>query len=63
MKVEIIIETKEGEGYRKPMEVEETTEVRLTVEVKCLAEAERLAKAIFPNWKTQFEYFDLVCVD
>lgn len=63
MKVEMIIETKEGKGYRKPMETEETTEIRLTVEVKCYAEAQRIAKALFPNRNEEFEYFDMVCID
>ena len=62
MKVEIIIETKEGKGYRKPMETTETTRVEMVVEVGCFAEAQRMARAIFPN-RDEFEYFDMVCID
>lgn len=63
MRVEMIIETKEGNGYRKVLETEETREIRLTVEVGCYAEAQRIAKALFPNRNEDFEYFDMVCLD
>lgn len=60
MKVDIVIETKEGKGYRKPMETEETRKVRLTVEVSCYVEAQRIIASLFPNRYEDFEYFDTI---
>lgn len=63
MKVEMIIKTKEGKGYRKPMETEETTEITLTLDVSCYVEAQRIIASLFPNRYEDFEYFDTVCID
>lgn len=46
MTVEFFIDLKEGHGYRKPFETDETTEMTVSINAKSLAFAERQLKTL-----------------
>lgn len=48
MKVEVIVNFKEGHGFKKIMEVDETTTMEFQIEVPCYAEAQRMVRCLLP---------------
>ncbi len=56
----VYVEVKEG--FRRVTEMEEENEIIFTIEASCLANANRMVKAILSNNDNVIEY-DLICIE